>query len=126
MNNQPLGVEDKPRQSKNPACREEGNAVQGIQKQVSDIQHQLQAMTVALNDTAFKAQRGRPGRKVPVRIFSLARGDQRKGSAEVIQRETFFCYRCGEDGHIARRCMAAEDTSKVISKLISALKKQTW
>lgn len=38
--------------------------------------------------------------------------------------ETFFCYRCGEDGHLAMQCSAPEDLPKVISKLIRSLKRQ--
>ncbi|KAL7827110.1 hypothetical protein SRHO_G00328280 [Serrasalmus rhombeus] len=116
--------EDNSKQSRKMACVEDRNEVQGIQKQVSDIQHQLQAMAVTFKDTTLKAQRSRPGRELSVRLPSSAQGEQRKESTEMRQRDMFFCYHSGEDGHVARRCMAAEDTSKVVSKLISALKKQ--
>ncbi|KAK3505930.1 hypothetical protein QTP70_003642 [Hemibagrus guttatus] len=33
-----------------------------------------------------------------------------------------FCYRCGENGHFAVKCQHPEDQSKVIKKLIQALK----
>ena len=32
--------------------------------------------------------------------------------------DEFFCYRCGENGHIATRCTAPENLQKVIRKLI--------
>ena len=33
---------------------------------------------------------------------------------------SYFCYRCGEDGHIATTCTAPENSQKVIQKLIRA------
>ncbi|KAL6478669.1 hypothetical protein MHYP_G00121020 [Metynnis hypsauchen] len=36
--------------------------------------------------------------------------------------DTFFCYRCGEDGHIATKCQDPENLPKVIQKLIRALR----
>ncbi|KAL6472418.1 hypothetical protein MHYP_G00186060 [Metynnis hypsauchen] len=35
----------------------------------------------------------------------------------------YFCYRCGEDGHIASKCRAPENEKKVIQKLITSLRK---
>uniref|UniRef100_A0A3P9BLT2 CCHC-type domain-containing protein n=1 Tax=Maylandia zebra TaxID=106582 RepID=A0A3P9BLT2_9CICH len=37
--------------------------------------------------------------------------------------ESYFCYRCGENGHIATRCMAPENTAKVIQRLLGALRR---
>lgn len=37
-------------------------------------------------------------------------------------REDFFCYRCGEDGHIATKCKAPENTTLVIQKLVRSLR----
>ncbi|KAL7839427.1 hypothetical protein SRHO_G00260850 [Serrasalmus rhombeus] len=34
-----------------------------------------------------------------------------------------FCYRCGEDGHIATKCSSAENEKKVINRLIASLNK---
>ncbi len=36
---------------------------------------------------------------------------------------SFFCYRCGEDGHFATKCTSPENSTKVIQKLIRALRK---
>ncbi|CAI5657555.1 unnamed protein product [Oreochromis niloticus] len=37
--------------------------------------------------------------------------------------DSYFCYRCGENGHIATRCMAPENTAKVIQRLLAALRR---
>ncbi|KAL6459497.1 hypothetical protein MHYP_G00329690 [Metynnis hypsauchen] len=101
-NHPPVHVADGSSQSNEKTSLDERTAVQSIQQQVSDLQHQLQAMAVTLQDTTFKAQRGRAGREVPVRLTSFGHRDQQKGSTDVSRRGTFFCYRCGEDGHVAR------------------------
>uniref|UniRef100_A0AAR2JRA6 CCHC-type domain-containing protein n=1 Tax=Pygocentrus nattereri TaxID=42514 RepID=A0AAR2JRA6_PYGNA len=64
------------------------------------------------------------GRDATARFPSSARRDPQERCTEMRRKETFFCYRCGEDGHVSRRCVAAQDSSKVISKLISALRRQ--
>ncbi len=38
-------------------------------------------------------------------------------------KEDYFCYKCGEDGHIAPRCKATENYSLVIQKLVRSLRK---
>ncbi|XP_048021418.1 paraneoplastic antigen Ma1 homolog [Megalobrama amblycephala] len=38
-------------------------------------------------------------------------------------KEDYFCYKCGEDGHIAPRCKAPENYSLVIQKLVRSLRK---
>ncbi|KAL1249378.1 hypothetical protein QQF64_020383 [Cirrhinus molitorella] len=40
-----------------------------------------------------------------------------------LTREDYFCYKCGEDGHIAPRCRATENYSLVIQKLVQSLRK---
>ncbi|MGH0182670.1 UNVERIFIED_CONTAM: hypothetical protein FKN15_010053 [Acipenser sinensis] len=39
-------------------------------------------------------------------------------------RDTFFCYRCGEDGHIATHCEAPEDLNRVNQKLLRSMRKR--
>ncbi len=39
------------------------------------------------------------------------------------QEDDFFCYRCGEDGHISTKCTAMTNEKKVIRKLIASLRK---
>lgn len=41
----------------------------------------------------------------------------------LLKRQIFFCYRCGEDGHIATHCNSFENTAKFIQKLICVLRK---
>ncbi|RXN17862.1 Retrovirus-related Pol polyprotein from transposon 297 [Labeo rohita] len=38
-------------------------------------------------------------------------------------KDDYFCYKCGEDGHIAPRCKATENYSLVIQKLVRSLRK---
>lgn len=45
---------------------------------------------------------------------------QNRQGAETEER---FCYRCGENGHMAGKCKNPENQSKVIQRLIQALKK---
>lgn len=40
--------------------------------------------------------------------------------------EEYFCYNCGEDGHIAPRCQNSENKDKVIQKLIRSNRKMKW
>uniref|UniRef100_A0A8B9JBA5 Gypsy retrotransposon integrase-like protein 1 n=1 Tax=Astyanax mexicanus TaxID=7994 RepID=A0A8B9JBA5_ASTMX len=117
-------VEDEPRQSNKTSNLRERNVVQCLQKQVCDMQHQLQTMAVTFKDTTQKIQRSSQSQDATARFPRSAHRDAQDKFTEKSQKETFFCYRCGEDGHVSRRCMAAEDPSKVISKLISALKRQ--
>ncbi|XP_067235363.1 uncharacterized protein [Chanodichthys erythropterus] len=39
------------------------------------------------------------------------------------QEDDFFCYRCGEDGHISTKCTATQNEKKVIRRLIASLRK---
>lgn len=39
------------------------------------------------------------------------------------ETEERFCYRCGENGHLAGKCNRPENQSKVIQRLLQALKK---
>ncbi|KAK9971034.1 hypothetical protein ABG768_026930 [Culter alburnus] len=43
------------------------------------------------------------------------------------QEDDFFCYRCGEDGHISTKCTATQNEKKVIRRLIASLRKaELW
>ena len=41
----------------------------------------------------------------------------------ITDSDSFFCYRCGGDGHIGTRCKLPENPAKVIQKLRGALRK---
>ncbi|XP_071374846.1 paraneoplastic antigen Ma1 homolog [Centroberyx affinis] len=87
--------------------------VQMLMQQVQQLQHQLTVMSVS-HSSATADPKKRDGRARPSRVA--------KPNA-VKDPESYFCYRCGENGHIATHCMAPENTSKVIQKLLSALRK---
>ncbi len=42
------------------------------------------------------------------------------------ESEEYFCYNCGEDGHIAPRCQNPENKDKVIQRLIQSNRKMKW
>lgn len=41
----------------------------------------------------------------------------------VMNKGDYFCYRCGEDGNIASKCQAPENSTQVINKLVRSLRK---
>ncbi|CAI5676583.1 unnamed protein product [Oreochromis niloticus] len=47
-----------------------------------------------------------------------------RGARTLRDPSHFFCYRCGEDGHISTKCKAPENYPKVIQKFIQAQRKQ--
>lgn len=47
-----------------------------------------------------------------------------RGARALRDPSHFFCYRCGEDGHISTKCKAPENHPKVIQKFIHAQRKQ--
>ncbi|XP_029350188.1 uncharacterized protein LOC115036194 [Echeneis naucrates] len=85
--------------------------VQMLRQQVQQLQHQLTVLSVSHSSGTAdpKHKNGRASR--------AEKPNATKDS------ESYFCYRCGGDGHIATRCMAPENHSKVIQKLLSALRK---
>ncbi len=38
-------------------------------------------------------------------------------------KDDYFCYRCGEDGHIATKCQAPSNADQVIQKLVRSLRR---
>lgn len=93
-----------------------------LQRQVSDLQHQLQIMAVSHQDQ-------RPPYTAQWRSREPAGQNSRSGAGNSRRLPTdvpgeYFCYRCGEDGHVATRCNAPEDSGRVITRLIRSLKKQ--
>lgn len=100
--------------------------VQALKKQVEELQNQLTVMTVnsytnshLSKDSGWKTEYGDNKRK----NNGPARPGNKIKDKPNNEGDDFFCYRCGEDGHVAPRCTAAEDSAKVIRKLIRSLRK---
>uniref|UniRef100_A0AAR2KDB2 CCHC-type domain-containing protein n=1 Tax=Pygocentrus nattereri TaxID=42514 RepID=A0AAR2KDB2_PYGNA len=93
-----------------------------LQNEIEQLKTKISKMT--LDCIQQQAQRSRQGGDATARFPSSVRRDPQERYTEMSRKETLFCYRCGEDGHVSRRCVAAQDSSKVISKLISALRRQ--
>lgn len=92
---------------------ERDNEVQMLRKQVQQLQNQLTVMSVSHSSvpTDPKTRSGK------------ARPNPEAKSHTARDSESYFCYRCGENGHIATHCTAPENSAKVIQKLLSALRK---
>nr|XP_055033931.1 uncharacterized protein LOC129422186 [Misgurnus anguillicaudatus] len=85
--------------------------VQALKKQVQQLQQQLAVMSVGHSQPMSHAQSlpqpfPDPPRQKPVR-----------------NKDDYFCYRCGEDGHIATKCQSPENSTQVINKLVRSLRK---
>ncbi|XP_072572259.1 uncharacterized protein [Paramormyrops kingsleyae] len=78
--------------------------MQLLKKQVEQLQEQIIVMKVG--KTTENAQEN-----VSVK------------SKSVMSKDDFFCYRCGEDGHLSAKCHATENPSQVIQKLLRSLRK---
>lgn len=59
-----------------------------------------------------------------VAVSAVKMSKPAEGSPQRPQRvsEEYFCYRCGESGHLATKCQNPENQAKVIKRLIQALK----
>lgn len=96
--------------------------VQALRKQVEEVQHHLNMMTVThTNPPQTKGARWRPENKVNKAPPHLS---SQRPTHTSYDEEDFFCYRCGEGGHVSTHCTAPEDQGKVIQKLIRSLKRQ--
>lgn len=84
--------------------------VQSLKAQIKQLQQKINVMSVTHGQSPEQAQR-------PPSTWSM----QPKGRPRQIQEDD-FCYRCG-DGHIATRCQAPENPTKVIQKLVRSLRK---
>ncbi|XP_065149467.1 paraneoplastic antigen Ma1 homolog [Paramisgurnus dabryanus] len=85
--------------------------VHSLKEQIQQLQQKISVMSVAHNQLCEQTQRQ-----------SSFMPRTRKDRARPPQ-EDFFCYRCGEDGHIATKCQAPENLTKVIQKLVRSLRK---
>ncbi|KAG1932770.1 interleukin-1 receptor accessory protein-like 1-A [Pimephales promelas] len=86
--------------------------VEALKQQIQQLQQKLGVMKVGYGLPVDHAQQQQPK---PVSVHSRTRSST--------DREDFFCYRCGEDGHIATKCKAPENLPLVIQKLVRSLRK---
>lgn len=88
----------------------EDKDLQVLKKEVKKLRKQVSVMSVQ-HTPVYKDTQPRQD----LRVFNRQqRAPTHRDSSE------FFCYRCGEDGHFATKCSAAENYPKVIQKLIRA------
>lgn len=103
----PEGVVEKEKNHVTPLTSE----VQALKAQVQQLQKQLSVLTVGPH--VASGQESPRANPTPV---ASGRSPNRSS-------EGFFCYRCGEDGHIAPKCRATENSSLVIQKLLQLIRK---
>ncbi len=85
--------------------------VQFLRKEVLQLQQQLAVMSVGSSSSASHVPLSQPHAPGQLRP-KLSRN-----------MDDYFCYRCGEDGHISTKCQAPENATQVITKLIHSLRK---
>ncbi|KAL1273006.1 hypothetical protein QQF64_028868 [Cirrhinus molitorella] len=87
--------------------------VQELRKQVQHLQQQLAIMSVSSTHHSPPVPEPRPR---PPSSSSFLKGKSAR------TKDDYFCYRCGEDGHIATKCQAMPNSEQVIQKLIRSLR----
>lgn len=65
-------------------------------------------------------ERSAPPRRTAPQQHAAGHSDK---SRLTLNRDDFFCYRCGGDGHIASKCQEPENPSEVIRKLLRSLRR---
>lgn len=81
--------------------------VQALKKQVKHLQQKMNSKTKNRQNTTS-----------PTTVMAVNTPTKQNETTE--ER---FCYRCGETGHLANKCNRPENQSKVIQRLLQALKK---
>ncbi len=104
-------LESKPIQSRRGGDTSADSEVHSLRRQVQRLEEQLVSLSVRQSLQSLKEPRP------PERAVTSV-----KPRLEMT-KEDYFCYKCGEDGHIAPRCKAAENYSLVIQKLVRSLRK---
>lgn len=84
-----------------------------LKKQVKRLQHKMEGMGTTSTEASASSLKVATSESVSLSPRSPA----------VKDTDDYFCYRCGENGHIATKCHAPENTQKVIQKLIISLRK---
>ncbi|XP_036433704.1 uncharacterized protein LOC118812695 [Colossoma macropomum] len=87
--------------------------VTALRKQVKRLQHKVEGM-------------GNKSAEISASSLKVASAELVTSNTKphtVKDADDYFCYKCGENGHIATKCQAPENTQKVIRKLIRSLRK---
>lgn len=99
--------------------------VQVLRKQVEEVQHHLNMMAVTpTNFQQAKSPRWRPENRANQANKAPSHTSSQRKTQTSHDEDDFFCYRCGEGGHVSTHCTAPENNAKVIQKLIRSLNKQ--
>uniref|UniRef100_A0A8C1GXL0 Gypsy retrotransposon integrase-like protein 1 n=1 Tax=Cyprinus carpio TaxID=7962 RepID=A0A8C1GXL0_CYPCA len=85
--------------------------IEALKQQLQQLQQQIGVLNVSYGVTVDQIQPQHKSVSAPSRARSA------------IDREDYFCYRCGEEGHIATKCTATENLPLVIQKLIRSLRR---
>ncbi len=86
--------------------------VRELRRQVQQLQQQLAVMSVSnIQQSTTIPEQQHKSLSVSSR-FTPTR-----------HKDDYFCYRCGEDGHIATKCQAPSNADQVIQKLVRSLRR---
>lgn len=93
---------------------ESQSELQSLRKQVKALESKMSVMAVKYTSDLPREHTPQPYqyKAAPVHKPAHSKVSSSKHNDE------YFCYRCGENGHIATRCTAPENPQKVIRKLI--------
>ncbi|XP_036947992.1 uncharacterized protein LOC119016325 [Acanthopagrus latus] len=93
---------------------ESQSELQSLRKQVQTLESKISVMAVKYTSDPPREHTPQPHR------YKAAPGNKSAPPKVPSSKDNdeYFCYRCGENGHIAPRCTAPENSQKVIRKLI--------
>lgn len=104
------GLKEKQKQK-----NESQSELQSLRKQVKALENKMSVMAVKYTSDPPREHTPQPHRYKAAPVHKPAHS---KVFPPRQDKDEFFCYRCGENGHIATRCTAPENLQKVIRKLI--------
>ncbi len=105
----PKGLKERQKQNS-----ESQSELQELRKQMKALESKMSVMTVKYTSDP-------PPEPTPQSYRYKAASGHKPAPVKVPlpkDNDEFFCYRCGENGHIATRCTAPENLQKVVRKLI--------
>lgn len=104
----------RPKEKQKPE-NESQSELQSLRKQVKALESKISVMTVKYTSDPPREHTTQPHR---YKAATSHKPTQSRVFSPRQDSDEFFCYRCGENGHIATRCTAPENLQKVIRKLI--------